>query len=305
MKRVCRILAATVASALIFCGCQSAAPLASPQQAPSPQPSAPAESSPAPTESSSGTEFAGTGYVKDGSIIGEWETKGAFTPPKAVTTEVSSYKICEGTEMENEVIVLTAKELGPAIYIVASVHGDEIAGYTAADKLKAMELKKGTLYILSPANKPGAARGERYVFDKEDLNRSFPGKADGTRAEQLAAAIYGDIEKVKPALLLDLHEARLQAENRDFLGSSLIYTTLDGIDELFLNMHQATQDGELCSEPFNFFGPGPIGSINNTVATNLKIPAITVETYRAYELERRVDDQLAVLGYVLNYYGME
>lgn len=105
-------------------------------------------------------------------------------------------------------------------------------------------------------------------------------------------------------IVLDLHEAITVRENRDFLGSSLIYTILDDIAELFLDMHTATQERTLCSEPFNFFGPGPLGSINNVVASTLGIPTITVETYRAYVLERRVEDQLAIVGYVLRYYGL-
>lgn len=298
MKFSIRILTICFVAALLFSSC-AAAPASSAVSLPTSS-----EETLSASASSTSAASSASSMVSDGTIVDAWETKGAFTPQKAVTTVSETYKICAGTEMENEIVVLTAKEDGPVIFIVASVHGDEIAAYHAANQLKEMELKKGKLYILSPANRPGAERNTRYVFDEEDLNRSFPGKADGTRAEQLALAIYSEIEKVQPDLLLDLHEARVIQENRDFLGSSIIYTTLDGIDDLFLEMHQATQDRKLCSEPFNFFGPGPIGSINNTVATNLAIPAITVETYRGYVLERRVEDQLAILGYVLNYYGM-
>lgn len=34
------------------------------------------------------------------------------------------------------------------------------------------------------------------------------------------------------------------------------------------------------------------------------IPTITVETYRGYELERRIGDQLDIVEYVLRYYGL-
>ena len=94
------------------------------------------------------------------------------------------------------------------------------------------------------------------------------------------------------------------AENRDFLGSSLIYTSLDKMSDMYLDMLMATETGELCSERFNFYGPGPVGSINNTVTTQLDIPTITVETYRGYPLERRIGDQLDIVEYVLTYYGL-
>lgn len=235
-----------------------------------------------------------------------WETKGFFQPNKATTTKIETYKICEGTEVENEITVLTCKEKGPIIFIVAGMHGDEVAGYTAINNLKDMEIKRGKVYILSPANMPGAKAEpkNRYVNEKEDLNRSFPGNEKGNNSQTLADAIYKEIKRIKPDLILDHHEARAVKTDRDFLGSSFIYTSLDGMEDLFLGMYQATKDGKLCSGEFKFYGPGPIGSMNNVVTTNLKIPVITVETYREYELERRVEEHIAVACYVLRYYGM-
>lgn len=244
--------------------------------------------------------------VDDGSIDKEWDTKGYFIPQKATTTTIETYKICEGTEVENEITVLTAKEDGPTVFIVAGQHGDEIAGYMAIDKLKDMELKSGKVLILSPANKLGATAEPktRYVKDKEDLNRSFPGSEDGTSAELLASAIYSIIEEEKPVIVLDHHEARVIKTDRDFLGSSFIYTSLEGMEDLFLDMYQATHDRELCAEPYKFFSPGPSGSMNSVVATNLKIPVITIETFRGYALERRIEEHIAIAGYILRYYEM-
>jgi len=44
--------------------------------------------------------------------------------------------------------------------------------------------------------------------------------------------------------------------------------------------------------------------MNRTVTDQLKIPAITVETFRGFPMERRVSDQLKVVAYVLRYKGM-
>lgn len=301
MKQYYKSLALCLCAALLLAGCTPAA-----GPAPQTPASAPQASASEPQPSSAPDSSIPKSTVADGSITDAWETKGLFVPQKASSTKIETYKICEGTDVENEITVLTAKEEGPTIFIVAGQHADEVAGYTAINNLKDMELKKGKVYILSPANMPGykAEPKKRYVNAEEDLNRSFPGKTDGTKAELLAAAIYAEIERIKPVLVLDHHEARVIKSDRDFLGSSLIYTTLDGMEDLFLNMHQATQDGELCAGPFNFFGPGPIGSMNNVVATNLKIPVITVETYRAYVLERRIEEHIAIVGYVLRHYGM-
>jgi len=240
----------------------------------------------------------------EGTITSEWETHGAFYPSPRVKTSKETYILNAGKETEVEVVALRGALPGPTMYIVAAIHGDEVSGWYAANLLKGMEIARGTLYILSPANRRGFENRVRFVFGSVDLNRQFPGKADGNMAERLAYAIYNDIADKRPSLVLDLHEAINNDPNSDFLGSSIIFTSLDKITELFMDMYFATQMDELCSEPYNYFAPGPIGSINNTVTNNLGIPVLTLETYRAYPLERRVMDHLALTGYVLRYMGL-
>jgi hypothetical protein len=151
----------------------------------------------------------------------------------------------------------------------------------------------GTLYIIAPVNTYGAREHVRFICSENiDLNRSFPGDPNGNTAEKVAAALMADIEEKQPEMVFDLHEARSTGERGDFLGSSLIYTTLDGISDMFMDMLFATQIGDLCSEAFSYNSPGPNGSINSTVANTLGIPVITVETFRGYELSRRMGDHL-------------
>ena len=243
-------------------------------------------------------------YDFDPSQMQPEEFGGYFSEEHPV--EVTSYKLAEGTDVENEVVVLQGQEEGPCIYVVAGVHGDEIAAWMSGDLLKKVSIRAGTLYILSPANPWGASAElrSRYVMGEEDLNRSFPGDKEGTMAQRAADAIYQDIARVAPDFVFDLHEAQVNEADRDFLGSSIIFTSLDGISELCMGILQATESGELCSERFNFFGPGPEGSVNQAVTVGLDIPVLTVETYRGYPLERRIGDQLAILEYGLTYYGL-
>ena len=72
--------------------------------------------------------------------------------------------LLEGTELENTVTVLRGEEEGPAVYVVAGVHGDETAGWMAGGLLKRAALRAGTLYILSPANPYGAEHDQRSVI---------------------------------------------------------------------------------------------------------------------------------------------
>ena len=139
---------------------------------------------------------------------------------------------------------------------------------------------------------------------RQDLNRSFPGDPSGNEAERLADAIFSDIADKKPSIVLDLHEAIVLTQDRDFLGSTYIFTDLAGMEDLFFDLLAATGDGDICHNEFGFNGPGPEGSINATVTRSLRIPVITVETFRGFSIERRVYDQLDTVQFVLEYLGM-
>lgn len=226
----------------------------------------------------------------------------AFPTQYPVTRE--EYALCPGAEMEARVTCIQGEAPGPVIYVVAGVHGDERGAWYAGVLLEKATIQKGAFYVLAPANRLGAENGSRYVTDKQDLNRSFPGDPEGSKAQRLADAIYRDIEAVRPDLVLDLHEAIVYRADRDFLGSTLIYTSLDGMADYFFDLLFATQTGDICSAAFGYNGPGPEGSVNRAVTQGLGIPAVTVETFRGYPMERRVRDQLDIVAFSLRYYGM-
>ena len=214
------------------------------------------------------------------------------------------YTINEGEYGETEVLHISSPNPGPTIYIVAGVHGDERAAWYAGIIMVNATIKCGDLYILAPANKPGAERRNRYIYSSQDLNRSFPGSIDGTKAERMAYAIFQDIKRIEPDFVLDLHEAIVYTEGRDFLGSTYIFSNLDLMADLFFNLLWATEDGDICHNAFSYTGPGPKGSVNRTVTDELGIPVITVETFRGFDIERRVYDQLDSVQFVLDFYGM-
>ena len=218
--------------------------------------------------------------------------------------ETSTYKLMEGSLTETEVLHIHSANEGPCVYVVGAVHGDERAAWYAALLLRDATISCGDLYILVPANANGARNLTRYVTGRQDLNRSFPGDPSGNEAERLADAIFNDIADKKPSLVLDLHEAIVLTQDRDFLGSSYIFTDLKGMEDLFFDLLAATGDGDVCHNEFGFNGPGPEGSINATVTKELRIPTITVETFRGFSIERRVYDQLDTVRFVLEYLGM-
>lgn len=228
---------------------------------------------------------------------------GLFVDQYAVS--VDSYILEEGKITQTQVVHIHSSNPGKTVYVVGGIHGDERAGWYAGLLLGSATISSGDLYVLAPANSTGARNLSRYVSGTQDLNRNFPGSADGNDVQQLAYAIFSDIKRADPDIVLDLHEAIIYSPaKRDFLGSTFIFTELDGIEDLFFDMLFSTQDGTLCHNEFGYNGPGPAGSINRTVSDALGIPTITVETFRGFDIRRRVCDQLEVVQFVLQYYGM-
>ena len=226
-------------------------------------------------------------------------------------TDTEEYLLAPGTGGEITVTVLRGAEAGPTVYVVAGIHGDEQAGWRAGNLLKTASLKAGTVYIVSPANLYGARNDQRRTKALWDLNRSFPGTPDGCDAEQIANAIFTDIQDKKPDIVLDLHEAVPKEDdyeklgtNYDALGNSLICQSLDGIGDLVLDAILQSEAGQLCATPLVLYGSPPSGSVNHTVVTQLGIPAITVETLRSEPLSQRVNNQLEIAEFVLAYYGL-
>lgn len=242
----------------------------------------------------------------------EWKLpdfEGCFQ--ESYETTVETYKIAEGTKEENTVTVLRGGEEGPVVYIVAGVHGDEQAGWRAGNLVKDATIKAGTVYIVSPANQYGAQNDQRRTKDERDLNRNFPGDPDGWDAERIAYSIFSDIQAKEPVIVLDLHEAIAKEDdyeklgaNYDALGNSLICQSLDGIGDLVLEALLQSEAGELCANPLILYGSPPSGSVNETVTNQLGIPAITVETLRAEPLSQRVQNQLEIVEFVFEYYGL-
>lgn len=227
---------------------------------------------------------------------------GCFSPVGETGRE--EYLLLPGTALQNTVHVLRGAAEGPSIYIVAGVHGDERAAWIAGDLMEGATLSAGTVYLLSPANPFGAQKDQRTTKDDWDLNRQFPGDPAGVDAAQIAAAIFADIQDKAPDLVLDLHEARPQTGGRDVLANSIICQSVEGIDELVLEILLTSEEGALCSAPITLFSSPPVGSINHTVTTQLQIPTITVESFRAEGLSQRVRNQLELAEFILAYHHM-
>ena len=114
----------------------------------------------------------------------------------------------EGASMAVELLVGAARR--PCLALVAGVHGDEHDGILALHQvIKELDPDhlQGTLLIIPVANPFACAAGQRRTpEDDADLNRVFPGMADGSLTERLAELLCQSVLRQADAVF-SLHGA--------------------------------------------------------------------------------------------------
>jgi predicted deacylase len=111
--------------------------------------------------------------------------------------------------------VLNGKGPGPVLCLTAAVHGDELNGIEVTRRvLNDVDLEElnGALIGVPIVNIQGFYRGTRYLPDRRDLNRYFPGNPKGSAATRMAHSFFTDIVKHCSALI-DLHTGSLNRTN--------------------------------------------------------------------------------------------
>ncbi|USO00249.1 MAG: succinylglutamate desuccinylase/aspartoacylase family protein [Phycisphaeraceae bacterium] len=104
---------------------------------------------------------------------------------------------------------------GPTVCITAAVHGDEINGTGAIRHIlsqRPFNVLAGTLVLVPVVNRPGFERHTRYLPDRRDLNRSFPGYSKGSLASRMAASFFGKVI-ARCDYCIDLHTAAVRRTN--------------------------------------------------------------------------------------------
>lgn len=120
-----------------------------------------------------------------------------------------------GNDVTIPVHIWTGEKPGPTVAITAAVHGDEINGTGVIRSIireQAFDIVAGTLVLVPVVNILGFERNTRYLPDRRDLNRSFPGSRDGSSASRMAASFFSQIIK-RCDFCIDLHTAALRRTN--------------------------------------------------------------------------------------------
>jgi predicted deacylase len=136
-------------------------------------------------------------------------------PGQRVSVDLPVANLYTNTSLHMPVHVVCGRRRGPVLFVSAAVHGDEINGVEIIRRLlalRALDRLRGTLLAVPVVNVHGFLDRSRYLPDRRDLNRSFPGSARGSIAARLANTFMKEVV-LKADLGLDLHTGALDRSN--------------------------------------------------------------------------------------------
>lgn len=143
--------------------------------------------------------------------IGETEVQ----PGSRASIQLPVADLYTGTSLSMPVRVVCGRRKGPVLVVSAAIHGDELNGVEIIRRLlkrKALASMRGTLIAVPIVNVHGFLDQSRYLPDRRDLNRSFPGSAKGSVASRTAHTFVTEIV-CKADVGIDLHTGAINRTN--------------------------------------------------------------------------------------------
>ncbi|RLQ23281.1 succinylglutamate desuccinylase [Seongchinamella sediminis] len=214
-------------------------------------------------------------------------------PGTATRLSWSPAQSFEGLASPTPVLVVHGAKPGPVLCLTAALHGDEING---------IEIVRRVLYAIEPqdlsgsvigvpiVNMQGFQRGSRYLPDRRDLNRYFPGYEKGSAAARIAHSFFNEVIQYCSALI-DLHTGSFDRTNlpqlRADLSNQAVLDLTQGFGATTI-LHSAGAEGTL-----------------RRSATERGIPAVTVEAGGPVRLqEDAIRHSVKSVKTLMNHLGM-
>lgn len=209
--------------------------------------------------------------------IDEWDGE-AIPPGSARDVKMAVGESYSGISVHIPLHVRRAMEPGPTVFVTAALHGDEINGTGAVRQLmldSTFELKRGAVILVPVVNVLAFDRHSRYLPDRRDLNRCFPGAKDGSLASRMARAIFDQIVS-RADYGIDLHTAAVRRTNFPNLRADMSNEQVQRLAEAF-------------GCEFILDGKGPAGSFRREV-TRAGVPTIVLEGGEVWKVESTIVD---------------
>jgi predicted deacylase len=171
-------------------------------------------------------------------------------PGQAKAVSLPITRLVTGADVDLPVRVVHGREDGPTVWIDAAIHGDEAVGVEVVRQVLAgLEPKalRGTLIAVPIVNVLGFMTGDRYLPDRRDLNRSFPGSARGSLASRIAHLMMTEVV-AKCDVGIDLHTGSDRRTNLPQIRADLDDPRTRELAEAFaapVMLHARLRDGSL------------------------------------------------------------
>lgn len=179
-----------------------------------------------------------------------------------------------GIAAPSAVLVVHGAKPGPKVCLTAAIHGDELNG---------IEVVRHVLYSINPqelagtvigvpiVNLQGFRRSSRYLPDRRDLNRYFPGNPNGSSASRIANSFFSGVIQ-HCDLLVDMHTGSFHRTNLPQLRANLLEPEVAALTRKMgsiVVVHSVGRQGCL-----------------RRAAVEQGIPAVTLEAGQPHELQK-------------------
>ena len=196
-------------------------------------------------------------------------------PGERVQFDLPAANLYTNMPLNMPVEVIHGRYSGPVLLVCAAIHGDELNGVEIIRRMRSFRTLNrlhGTLVLVPVVNLFGFIHQSRYLPDRRDLNRCFPGSERGSIASRVAHIFFKEIV-THCTHIIDLHTA---AVNRDNLPQVRAALGEPGVKEMAMGF----------SIPV-IINSGLIDNSLRKEAGKLGIPVITYEAGEALRLYER------------------
>jgi len=163
--------------------------------------------------------------AEDPAVVEESAGSGAAMPMHMLGTTIaagtsellswSATELFEGVPVSTPVLVVNGLQPGPTLCLTAAIHGDELNGIEMVRRVMhdiAPEKLSGAIIGVPIVNVQGFRSASRYLPDRRDLNRYFPGNPNGSAAARIAHSFFVNVVSHCDALV-DLHTGSNERAN--------------------------------------------------------------------------------------------
>ncbi|WP_207062152.1 succinylglutamate desuccinylase/aspartoacylase family protein [Motiliproteus sp. SC1-56] len=171
-------------------------------------------------------------------------------PGERRTLHLDLARLYTHTRLDLDVEVIHGRRPGPTLLISATIHGDELNGVEICRQLlkhKALTRLRGTLIVVPVVNIFGFIQRSRYLPDRRDLNRCFPGSEKGSLGSRVAHLFRTQV-LAHASHVIDLHTGAAHRSNLPQIRANLSNPDAEGMAQAFgapVILDSKTLDGSM------------------------------------------------------------